>query len=111
MLNVLSSLTPGRRNESIDCQMGSARTTVLPIMDVKTRWTSTLELLERAFRLHEFRCEWLNNPTYSNYRPLFTTQDEWTIVKYVMEVLRPFRYWTLCMSKRHTATLHHIITV
>jgi len=24
-----------------------------------------------------------------------TTQDEWTIVKYVMEVLRPFQYWTL----------------
>jgi len=38
-------------------------------------------------------------------------QDKWTIVKYVMEVLRPFRYWTLWMSKRHTVTLHHVITV
>src|SRR5882757_1787378 len=28
-----------------------------------------------------------------------------------MEVLRPFRYWTLWMSKRHTVTLHHVITV
>jgi len=28
-----------------------------------------------------------------------------------MEVLRPFRFWTLWMSKRHTVTLHHIITV
>jgi hypothetical protein len=25
-------------------------------------------------------------------------------VKYVMEVLRPFWYWTLWMSKRHTVT-------
>jgi len=48
---------------------------------------------------------------YTDYRPLFTTQDEWTIVRYVMDVLRPFRYWTLWMSKRHTVTLHHVITV
>jgi len=27
-----------------------------------------------------------------------------------MEDLRPFHYWTLWMSKRHTVTLHHIIT-
>jgi len=28
-----------------------------------------------------------------------------------MRLLRPFRYWTLWMSKRHTVTLHHVITV
>ena len=28
-----------------------------------------------------------------------------------MEVLRSFRYWTLWRSKRHTVTLHHVITV
>jgi len=28
-----------------------------------------------------------------------------------MEVLRPFWYWTLWMTKRHTLTLHHVITV
>jgi hypothetical protein len=39
------------------------------------------------------------------------TQDQWTIFKYVMEVLRPFLYWTLWMSKRHTVTMHHVITV
>jgi hypothetical protein len=78
---------------------------------VKTRWNSTLELLERACRLREFTCEWLKNPKYKDYRPLFTTQDELTVVKYVMEVLRPFQYRTLWMSKWHTVTLHHIITV
>ena len=35
----------------------------------------------------------------------------WSIVKYVLEVLRPFQYWTLWMLKRHKVTLHHIITV
>jgi hypothetical protein len=80
-------------------------------MDVKRGWNSTLEFIERAYRLCEFTREWLQNPKYAEYRPLFPTQDEWTIVKYVMEVLRPFRYWTLWMSKRHTVTLHHVITV
>jgi len=80
-------------------------------MHLKTRWNSTVELLERTCRLWEFSHECLKNPKYAEYRPLFTTQDEWTIVKYVMEVLRPFWYWTLWMSKRHTVTLHHVITV
>jgi hypothetical protein len=81
------------------------------MMDVKRRWNSPLELLERAFRLREFTCEWLQNPKYTQYWPLFTTQDEWTIVKYVMEVLRPFQRWSLWMLKRHTVTLDHVITV
>jgi len=51
------------------------------------------------------------NPKYREYRSLYKTQEEWTIVKYVMEVLMPFQYWTLWMSKRHTVTLHHVITV
>jgi len=80
-------------------------------MVVKIHWNSTLELLERAYRLREFTREWLKNPTYSYYQPLFTTQDEWSIAKYVKEILRTFQYWTLWMSKRHTVTLHHVITV
>jgi len=111
MLAVLITLTPGRRNNLIDCQKAKVRIAVLPSMDVKTRWNSTLELLERIYRLREFTRKWLQNPKYAEYRPQFTTQNEWTIFKYVMEVLRPFRYWTLWMSKRHTVTLHHHITV
>jgi len=110
MLAVLITLTPGRRNEFIDCQKANVGIAVLLIMDVKTRWNSTLELLEPAFRLRESTPERLRNPQYSDYRPLVTTQDECTIVKYVIEVLRQFGYWTLWMSKRHTVTLHHIIT-
>ena len=111
MVAVLITLTPGRRNEVVDCQTAKVRLAVLPIMDVKTLWNSTLELLERAYRLWEFSCEWLQNPKYAESRPLFTTQDECTIVKYVMEVLRPFRYWTLWMSTRDTVTLHQVMRV
>jgi hypothetical protein len=81
------------------------------MMDVKNRWNSTLELLKSASELCEFKCEWLKTPKYNDYHPFFTTQDEWTVVKYFMEVLRPVRYWSLWMSKRHTVTLHHVITV
>ena len=49
MLAVLITLTPGRRNEFIDCQTAEVRIAVLPIMDVKTCWNSTLELFERAY--------------------------------------------------------------
>jgi hypothetical protein len=78
---------------------------------VKTGSNTTLEIFERAYQLREFTCEWLQHPKYTDYWPLFTSQDEWTIVKYLMEVLKPFRDWTLRMSKWHTVTLHHIITV
>jgi len=111
MLAVLITLTPGRQNKFIDCQQAKVRITVLSIMDVKIQWNSTVELLERAYRPGEFTREWLNQPKYSDYRSLHTTVHEWTIVKYVMEVIMPFRYWTLWMSKRHMVTLHHVITV
>jgi len=104
-------LTPGHRNEFINCQKANAGIAVLHIIDVKTRWNSTLALLECDYRLSQFTYEWPKNPKYSDYWPLFTTQDEWTIIKYVMEVSLPFWYWTLWMSKRHTFTLHHVITV
>jgi len=111
MLAVLITLTPGHQNEFIVCQKAKLPIAVLPIIDVNTRWNPTLELLECAFRLCEFTPKWLENPKYSDYQPPFTTPDELTIVKYVMEVLRPFLYWTLWMSKRHTVMLHHVITV
>ena len=111
MLAVLITLTSGRQNNFIDCQKAKVHIAVLPIMDVKTQWNSTLESLMCAYQLREFTPKWLQNPKYTDYRPHFTTEDEWTIVKYVMEVLRPFRYWILSMSKRHTVTFHHVITV
>jgi hypothetical protein len=111
MLAVLITLTPGRRNEFIDCHQAKVRITVPPIMDWKTRCNPTLALLEYAYQFRQFTHEWLKYPKYSNYRTLFTTQDEWTIVKYVMVVLQPFWYRTLWMSKQHTVTQHHVITV
>ena len=111
MLAVLISLTPGHRNEFIDCQKAKVRIAVLPIMHVKTGWNSTLELLERAYQIREFTRERLHNPKYCEHQLLFPTQHEWMIVKYVMEVLRPFPYRILWMSKTHPVTFHHVISV
>jgi len=111
MLAILITLTPGHRNEFIDCQKAKVQIAELLIMDVKTGWNLTLELLKHAYRLCEFTRELLKIPKFSNYQPLFTTQDGSTIVKYVMEVLRPFRYWTQWVSKQHNISLQHVITV
>jgi len=95
----------------IQCQTAEVWTAGLPIMGVKTRWNSTLQLLEWAYQLREFPNECLKNPKYGYCRTPYTTQDEWTIVEYFMEVLRPFQYWTLWMSKRHMVSQHHVITI
>jgi hypothetical protein len=108
---VLMNLTPGRRNAFTYCQKENVRIAVLPIMDVKRCWNFSLDLRKRAYRLQVFTCKWLQNQKYRKYRRLFTTQDKRMIVKYLMEVLKPFRYWTLWMSNRHTVTLDHFITV
>lgn len=103
--------TPGHRNKFSDCQKAKAWFAVLSIEDVKTSWNSKMELLMGVYWLGECSCQWLINPQYRYHRPLFMILDKWTIVKYLMEVLRPVRYWTLCMSNQHTITLHPIITV
>ena len=81
MLAVLITLTPGHRNKFIECQKAKVCISVLLIMDVKTRWNSILELLDRTYRLREFTRQWLQNSKYTDYRPHSTTQDEWTILK------------------------------
>jgi len=108
---MLITLTSGRRNVFIDWQTANVHIAVLPPMDVKRHWYWTQELLEQASRLWESTRVCLQYPYYSQYWQLFPTQDEWTVMHYIMEVLRPLRDLTLSMTKRHTVTLHHVITV
>jgi len=111
MLAVLITLTPGRRNEFIDCQQAKVHIAVLTSMDLKTWWNSTLELLELAYQIREFTRKCSRNLECSDFRPLFTMQDEWTSFRYIMEVSRTFRYWTLWISQWHMVSLNHVITV
>lgn len=111
MHGILIMLTPSHQNKYFECQCAKVSIAVLPILDVKTRSYSTPESLQPTDRLQEFTCQQLKNSTCGDYRPVFTTQDQWTIVTYIMEVFRPLQYWTLWMLKRHTVTLHHILIV
>jgi len=94
MLAILIMLTPGHQNKFIDCQKTHVGITVLSIIDVKAQWNSTLELLERAYQLTEVTNKSLNNANYGDYQAFCTNPFECTIVMYVIEVLRPFRYRT-----------------
>ena len=76
MLPDLITLTPGCRNELIECQKANVQIAALLMMDVKTRWNSKLQLLEHAYRFREFTLHWFQNPKYNGYRPHFTTQEE-----------------------------------
>jgi len=111
MLAVLIMLTLSCRNEIFDCQIAKVRFAELPLKDVEKQWDLILEWLEQDYQLPELTRELLSIPKYSDYWPLFTTQDEWNIFKYVMDVLGPLRYWTLWILKRYTVTLHCVITV
>jgi hypothetical protein len=71
----------------------------LPITDVETDWNSTLVLLEQANQFREVTLDSLKNSKDDDYHPHYTTQNEWSIIKYAMEVLWQFWYWTLWMSK------------
>jgi len=103
------TLTPSLRNDFNDWQKAKIQIAVLPNMDLKTFWIFSLQLFERAYQLREFTHEWLKHLKYTDYQRIFTTHNNWTIVKYIMEVSWPFRYWTLWVTKRHWVTLHHVI--
>jgi len=111
ILAVLITLTPGYRNEFIDCQNTKVCIGVPPSMDETASSNLKLHWLEGACQLREFTCEWLQNPEFCEYWPLITTQDEWTSVKYVIEVIGPFQCRTLGMLKGPKAKLHHITIV
>jgi len=111
MLPALITLKTSHQYNFIDCQISKWQIPVLPIIDVTTRRNSTLALCNWAYQLQKFTCQWLPNLTYGDYQPLFTTQVSWTIIKLVMEILKPFQYWTLWISTEHKVTLHHIITI
>ena len=109
LLAVVVNGSPKRRDDFLEMQKGNEPIAVTLILDVKTRWNSTLAMLERAYRLKSYTCWWLIE--YPQYQGLFTTDDEWKAVEYVLQVLLPFRYWTLWMSKRKTITLHRVISI
>jgi len=92
MFTAFITLTPGHHNKGIGFQQFNDLLAVQPIIEVKTLWSLTMELLLQAYRLEEFTCNELQNPKYCDYWPLITTQNRCIFVQYLMEVLKPCPY-------------------
>jgi len=65
----------------------------------ETQWNLTLGLFEWANWIQDFTREWCRNRKCSDQLPPFPTQDECTIIKYLVEVLGLSQYGTLWVSK------------
>jgi hypothetical protein len=81
-----------------------SRNVVGLIQDVKTRWNSTAQMLERALRMREIIKAWLQ--TQPRLIELYPTSDEWKQIQYVMKILHPFLVYTKLLSASKTTTIH-----
>ena len=73
------------------------------IQDVKTRWNSTVLMLERACRLRKYIKAWVeNNP---KERTCYPSLDEWKQINYVIIALNPFLNFTLLVSSSKSVTI------
>ena len=79
------------------------------LRDVKTRWNSTLEMLERALAMKVYIRHWVVE--FPQYAPVLLTEDEWIIIGQVMAVLAPFRLCTLWAQTTKSITIHRSLDI
>ena len=108
-MSIAVASSPQRREHYLNLQKGHVEHPVTLIYDVKTRWNSTLNMLERALRMKDFTREWIRE--YECYMPLWSTPGEWKQVEYILEVLEPIRLCTLWMSRTRAPTIHKVFVV
>ncbi len=78
-LAIAVGASPQRREHFLSLQDGRVAIPVALVYDVKTRWNSTLGMLERALRMREFTKEWIKE--YPSFKALWSTPDEWKQVR------------------------------
>jgi hypothetical protein len=79
------------------------------ILDVKTRWNSTVAMLERAYRLCNHTEAWI--ALHPEFSMLGTSVNKWRAMEYLMEILKLFRYYTWWMSKQKNVMLHSVVHI
>jgi len=108
-MSIAVGASPQRRQHFIKIQNNRVKIPTTLLYDVKTRWNSTLNILERSVRLREFTKDWLQ--TYAEFTPLWSTPEDWRQIEYILEVLQPIRFWTLWRSKTRGVTIHRVFQV
>lgn len=76
------------------------------IMDVVTRWNSTLDMIERVSNLQapvEATIGLLHNPVQN------LTEQEWQILPDIIKILKPFKQLTEEMSSENTVTISKVL--
>ena len=105
-MSIAAGASPQWRQHFIEIQNNRVKIPTTLQYDVKTRWNSPLNMLERSLRLREFTKDWLQ--TYAQFTPLWSTPEESRQIEYILEVLQPIRFCTLWMSKTCGVTIHWV---
>jgi len=108
-MSIVVGASPQRCQHFIKIPNNRVKIPTTLIYDIKTRWNSTLNMLERSVRLRELTNDWLQ--TYAEFTPVWSTPEEWRQTEYGFEVLQQIRFGTLLMLKTRGATIHRVLQV
>jgi hypothetical protein len=86
---------------------GGVKNPIGMVRDVRTRWGSSIRMLQRACRTREFIKQWLQDPRNRSLQYLYPTADEWKQIEYVITILHPFHKYTYLLSYSQEPTIQH----
>jgi hypothetical protein len=76
---------------------------------VSTRWDSTAFMLIRAVRLQDTITKFCSE--YFPAQPFSLIDQEWKQIKYLIDILRPFNFFTQTVSKTKGITLPYVLSI
>ena len=80
------------------------------VMDVATRWDSTCAMLIRALRLREAIGIYCQNDR-NKAKHFVLSELEWDKIEYLVDLLRPFNFFTETVGKTKSVTIHNALRV
>jgi hypothetical protein len=79
------------------------------IQDVKTRWGSAYDMLERAWEMKTAIRKWLNlSMNKQRYMVLQLKEEEWDLVDDLLKILQPFSRITTAIGTTLEASVHQM---